>query len=218
MSQPAAHAAPRAPQTPQDALRDFRTAQIVDAARRVFGRVGYAEASIDRIAREAGVGRSTVYVYFESKEAILDRCLARGREQLLAAVGAALAATRGAEPRLAALVGRVLAHVDENRRFFQAVSVLEAFGPLGGDAGSEELEGLRRAFEELLDPVFAEAVDEGLVAPGRAAEARRLLAILIHGAAALRVRSESPPAPDAEAARLAGVLLHGVGPRGRRPE
>lgn len=41
---------------------------ILDAARRVFAATGYYQARVEDIAREAGVGKGTVYEYFVSKE------------------------------------------------------------------------------------------------------------------------------------------------------
>ncbi len=70
------------PKTREDALRDFRTDQILAAARRVIGEIGYADSSIDRIAEATGVARSTVYVYFDGKEDLLNQCLAQNRAEL----------------------------------------------------------------------------------------------------------------------------------------
>ena len=45
--------------------------QIVESARRLFGKYGYKRVSMDEIAREANVTKRTVYTYFKSKEDIL---------------------------------------------------------------------------------------------------------------------------------------------------
>jgi AcrR family transcriptional regulator len=44
--------------------------QILDGARRVFLGSGFAAASMGEIAREAKVSKGTLYVYFDSKEAL----------------------------------------------------------------------------------------------------------------------------------------------------
>jgi TetR/AcrR family transcriptional regulator of autoinduction and epiphytic fitness len=49
--------------------------QIVEAARRLFIARGYAGATIDAIAQEAGVAPETVYAGFGSKRAILSKLL-----------------------------------------------------------------------------------------------------------------------------------------------
>lgn len=48
-----------------------RRAQILDAARAVLSRQGYAETSTKDIAREAGVAPGLLHYYFDSKEEIL---------------------------------------------------------------------------------------------------------------------------------------------------
>lgn len=45
--------------------------QIVDTARKLFGKYGYKRVSMDEIAREANVTKKTVYSYFKNKEEIL---------------------------------------------------------------------------------------------------------------------------------------------------
>ncbi|HEY65057.1 MAG TPA: TetR/AcrR family transcriptional regulator [Caldilineae bacterium] len=48
-----------------------RTAQILDAAARVFARKGFHRATTREIAAEAGVSEGTLYNYFENKQALL---------------------------------------------------------------------------------------------------------------------------------------------------
>src|SRR5580658_1022249 len=57
---------------------------ILDAARAVFSREGYAAASIDDVAAEAGIGKGTVYLYFKSKEELYLGALARDIRALTA--------------------------------------------------------------------------------------------------------------------------------------
>jgi AcrR family transcriptional regulator len=46
--------------------------RLLDAAERVFGELGYHDASIVKIADAAGVAAGTFYLYFESKKAVFD--------------------------------------------------------------------------------------------------------------------------------------------------
>ena len=53
---------------PQDIARQGRKlAQVLDGARTVFLRDGFEGASVDEIAREAGVSKATLYSYFPDK-------------------------------------------------------------------------------------------------------------------------------------------------------
>ena len=64
----------------------LRRRELIDAALTVFARDGFAGATIDAVAEEAEVSKGTVYLYFESKEALFEEVV-RGR--LLSVIGAA---------------------------------------------------------------------------------------------------------------------------------
>src|SRR4030088_1171423 len=49
--------------------------KIFDAATRVVGKYGYAEASVARITEEAGVAQGTFYNHFENRQELLDQLL-----------------------------------------------------------------------------------------------------------------------------------------------
>ena len=42
--------------------------RILDSAERLMGRLGYQKMTMDDIAREAGIGRRTIYLHFPGKE------------------------------------------------------------------------------------------------------------------------------------------------------
>jgi AcrR family transcriptional regulator len=52
--------------------RALETQDLVAAAARVFERRGYADATLDDIAAEAGVSKPTVYQYVSSKQRLLE--------------------------------------------------------------------------------------------------------------------------------------------------
>jgi AcrR family transcriptional regulator len=49
--------------------------KIFDAATKVVGKYGYAEASVARITEEAGVAQGTFYNHFENRQELLDQLL-----------------------------------------------------------------------------------------------------------------------------------------------
>jgi AcrR family transcriptional regulator len=61
---------------------DARRALIVAAAREVFAEQGYAGASMEEIARRAGITKATLYDHFSSKQALHLWLLDRQREEL----------------------------------------------------------------------------------------------------------------------------------------
>jgi len=46
--------------------------KLLDAAERVFGEIGYVDASIVKVTEAAGVGQGTFYLYFDSKRSVFD--------------------------------------------------------------------------------------------------------------------------------------------------
>ncbi len=49
-----------------------KRAAILEGARAVFMREGFAQGSMDAVAAEAGVGKQTIYRHFRSKEALVE--------------------------------------------------------------------------------------------------------------------------------------------------
>jgi TetR/AcrR family transcriptional regulator, mexJK operon transcriptional repressor len=54
----------------QQEIDNVKVRQILDAARKLFMEWGYGAASMDAIARQAGVSKATLYTHFDSKDAL----------------------------------------------------------------------------------------------------------------------------------------------------
>jgi AcrR family transcriptional regulator len=57
--------------------------RILEAALSVFAEAGYSGASMDVIARRAGVSKPTLYQYFGSKEQLFEAIMFSGRDHML---------------------------------------------------------------------------------------------------------------------------------------
>jgi len=68
---------PRVAKARQAEHEEARRAQILEAALRVFVRDGFHSAPVDAIAREAGIAKGTIYLYFPTKEAVLQAAIER---------------------------------------------------------------------------------------------------------------------------------------------
>lgn len=62
--------------------RADREDQILVAATRLFGTLGYAGTSVAAVAEPAGISKPLIYSYFGSKEGLYSACLGRAGEQL----------------------------------------------------------------------------------------------------------------------------------------
>lgn len=52
----------------KDSKRSLKEQKIIDAAEKVFSKVGFTNAKMEDIASEAGITKVTLYSYFQSKE------------------------------------------------------------------------------------------------------------------------------------------------------
>jgi AcrR family transcriptional regulator len=74
----AAAARARAPRLPAEERRR----QILEAAVKVFARLGYAGTGTADIAREAGIGEPTIYRYFANKRDLYVAAISAGAEEI----------------------------------------------------------------------------------------------------------------------------------------
>lgn len=82
--------------------REKRRTVIARAAEELFAQHGYAEASMDAIAKRAGVTAPVIYQHFGSKAGLHLALLEERGPAILVAVAERVAATDGAEARLRA--------------------------------------------------------------------------------------------------------------------
>jgi len=90
--------------------------RILDAADRLLGRFGYRKMTIDDLAREAGIGKGSVYLSFRSKADVALACIDRMASRLLVRLDAVAAGDAAPATRLRSmLVTRVLHRFDYAR-------------------------------------------------------------------------------------------------------
>jgi AcrR family transcriptional regulator len=110
-------------------LSDWRQQAILDAARRIFARLGYAATNIENIAKEAGIAKGTVYLYFKSKEELFAGVVARDLECLTTESIDAMARETTFEDRLTVFLKLRLAYLQHNQDFLRIF--LAEFGSRG---------------------------------------------------------------------------------------
>ena len=84
----------------QDIVAEFRCAEILAAARKIFATKGFRDATVDDIAAEAGIAKGTVYLYYPSKKEMYLAALKQGLAELQQRTGAAMQAASGAQAKL----------------------------------------------------------------------------------------------------------------------
>jgi len=86
--------------TPRRRRKDARPSELTAAALDLFVEKGFAATRLDDIAARAGVSKGTLYIYFDSKEALFKAVIAEGIVPALAAAEQQLAGYQGTAAEL----------------------------------------------------------------------------------------------------------------------
>ena len=105
--------------TKHDVLVEFRHAEILQAARRVFAEKGFADTSVDEIAQAAGVAKGTLYLYYTSKRDIYWEALKEGLVMMCEALEAEVGAAVSTENKIRAFMKTKMHHFEKHRDFFK---------------------------------------------------------------------------------------------------
>jgi AcrR family transcriptional regulator len=160
-----------------------------------------ASASLDEIAKAAGVGNATLYRHFPTRAELIEAVYDQ-RIEALCATAAQLAQGRDPAPALKDWLRAVVVHITESRVLAEAfMAVWE------GPAGIEppQVEAWHRAIYDAARPLLTAAQDAGAIRPDL--DVTELLALTTAVA-----RAGDP----AQAGRFLDVLLEGIIPRPAR--
>ena len=151
-------AAQQAPQQVEDfkhgqVPRPVREKQLLELAEALFAERGYAGASMDELARRAGVTKPVVYELFGSKDGVFGACVERSIEGLAADISAAVRAETDPEARLRAGGLAFIRFAAGNRVAWDLMSM--------GGRFAEQARAVRSSQAELIRELMAEIAAEG---------------------------------------------------------
>jgi AcrR family transcriptional regulator len=142
--------------------RQQKRRAILDAAAAEIARFGYDRANINIIAERAGIGRGTIYLYFSSKDDVLDALLDTIGSLIDNTVRSCLELDLSWQDRLKAMSQAFVALAEEHRDFFRVhVSALHG---VHRDIGAPIAQWLATSLHRLAD-AFEQAMDQGLILP-----------------------------------------------------
>lgn len=149
------------PRITAERLQDRRDS-ILAAARQVFARKGFAQASISDIAQAAGTSDGLIYRYFESKRILLVEVLSAFYGRLIAGTEQAIDAQPDFAGKLTALVQRhIQAFAEDTDLCRLFIAEVRNFDDYVGSASQE----LNRRYTSILLRVIAAGVEQELVSP-----------------------------------------------------
>ena len=133
--------------------RPLRERQLLELAEALFAERGYAGASMDELARRAGVTKPVVYELFGSKDGVFDACVDRSIERLAEDIAAAVRSETDPEARLRAGGIAFLRFAAGNRVAWDLMSM--------GGRFAEQARSARSSQAELIRGLMAEIAVEG---------------------------------------------------------
>jgi len=180
----------------QQVVSEFRRAEIVDAARKVFARHGFALGIMDEIAKEAGMAKGTIYLYFRSKTEIYKAVLDHDMKALTRSTLERIDAAKSLKEKIGAFTLARLENAEAKKEFFRIM-----------DSAQGNLTVTRSQYREfLLEPVkrLAAAIEHaarlGEIRSVPAEKVAWMIADLTRGTIQRRLleQSDTPPAVDSE--------------------
>jgi AcrR family transcriptional regulator len=201
---------PVAGKTRRDVVTQFREAEILEAARQVFARRGFAEASMEEIAQVAGLAKGTLYLYYESKRELYRAALHAGLEELYDAVERAIKAAPSLAAGIEAYVTTKVAYFDRHRDFFRIY--FAEFGQAACGSSDPAYRDLSLRQNRLLQRVIREGAKDA--ARGLSAgEAAYAVADLTRGLILRRVMGWSQAPKEKEVAFVVDFAKRALGCR-----
>lgn len=168
-----------------------RRGEILAAARQLFIAEGYETVTTRRLAEKAGLSQTGLYVYFRSKEEILDALCRDTFRQLADRFAAAIASVK--EPRellRALLFGYIefgLAHPDEYQLTFMTSSSAPKFTHHKAAGGAVDRQGIGIQSFLLFRDQISRMMFTGVLKPMDATLAAQTVWVSAHGLVALLI-------------------------------
>lgn len=185
-------------------------ARYLEAAERTFSAHGYAGATIERIAVEAGVSRVTLHRHGVTKDGLLAELVTRATDDYRRALWPALIGEGTGAERLALALEALCASAEENMALLVALRAQS-----DGIFHRSEPEALTRTvFTEPLEKLLREGAADGSLCETDALETATVLFNMV-GWTYIHLRSGHGWSPERSRACTVHPVLHGLVTDGR---
>ncbi len=196
--------------TRKEVIKEFRTAELMEAARSVFAKKGFHAATVEEIAAAAGVAKGTVYLYYKSKQEVYWGALEHGITELHNEIQTRLAAEETPEDKVRAFIAIKIRYFETNRDFFRIY-----FSELG--SGFSHPAQMPPRFEDmyleqarLLEAALRQGIEGGAIREIRTDTAAVSISDLIRGIIVQRLLGWSKKDVDSDANFVFDLVWRGI--------
>jgi AcrR family transcriptional regulator len=191
--------------TKQEVVTEFRNAEILAAAHKVFAENGFTGASVEAIAQEAGIAKGTLYLYYSSKHEIYSAALKSGILALIRELKEKTACTRSAEEGIRAFIATKLLFFEQHRDFFKIY-----YAEFGNAVTPKELHSLLLDQIQILKDILSEAWKQNKIRDVPVEPAAFAILDLTRGAIAQRLLGHSQTCVQEEISFLCDFIWKGI--------
>ena len=167
----------QSPTTKKEVVAAFRTSEILAAARRLMDRKGLDALTMDEIAQAAGVAKGTLYLYFQSKDELIQALLSQVGETMLLDLEAAAGSDAPPREKLRQVVVLLLNYVDRESALFPVYLRELVRSKSGRGTTLTTLQELEERIITVITRIFAEGIAKNQFIPANP----RLLTFLLKG-------------------------------------
>jgi AcrR family transcriptional regulator len=165
------------PTTKKEIVAAFRTREILTAARRLMEQKGTDALIMDEIAQTAGVAKGTIYLYFQSKDELIQALLSQVGEAIILDLEAILAKPDSPPEKLRQVATLLLNYVDQESTLFPVYLRELVRSKSGRETPLSSLRELEERIVTRITHVFAEGIAAKQFIPADP----RLLTFLLKG-------------------------------------
>ena len=183
---------------------DRRRHEIFHSSVALILKQGFAGTSMQEIADAAGVGKSTLYDYFPTKDHVLLFVFEEELDVFQAQAAGLAAQAIPVQEKLIQILEAHLEYLLNNKNFFIELStqVMQL-----GQAGQQRIMKKRYAYQDLLRAVFEQGVREGVFRPVNTRLATRAL---IEAMEVLVYTTRPTGTPREMLADVLDIFMHGI--------
>jgi AcrR family transcriptional regulator len=197
------------PKIVDEQMREAMRSRIMQEAASSFARLGFDQANINTIAEQAGIGKGTIYLYFENKRQLFLDMLRSIAQTQLVAVHAALATEGTVQQRIERLF-RAFAHLAEEHSDSFNVYMSALYGV--NRAFKDEATKLLRDYLAVIALMLEEGKARGeLQYENVEATALVVLSLTESYVLTARVLGQSEASMVSQASNVAQCILQGIG-------